>query len=474
MDTTHWINGQSTPSSEDHWTDVLSPVDGQRVGRVALGTALDVDRAVVSAHAAFQLWRDRSPLDRSRMLLAVAGALRDEFALLVEIECRETGKSVALATNELTMSIDYFDFYAGLVRGFTGTTIDVGPSLHISTRHQPYGVVAAIATWNAPLAMVTRNVAPALAAGNAVVAKPSEFTPSSTVELARIATAAGLPAGLLNVVTGTVSPAGMELVDHELVRKIHFTGSVNAGRKIGEAAARRVVPVTLELGGKSPNIVFADANLERASQLAVTTFTMNAGQVCSAGTRLIVEQSVHEEMLDRMAQRIGLMDVESDVGPITTATQLEKVGDYLTLAEAEGLVPLTGGRADFDRRAEGDRPRYLLPTVYDGVPNDSRLAREEIFGPVLTVMTFDDEDQAVELANGSEFGLVAGIWTRNLGRAHRVASRMEAGQVFVNHWGSPVEAPFGGFKLSGVGREKGPDALREYSQEQSIVISLAE
>jgi aldehyde dehydrogenase (NAD+) len=476
MDTTHWIDGGSAVSSEDQWAEITSPVDGDRLGRVALGTALDVDRAVESAHAAFQSWKLRSPVDRSRTLLVVAGALRDEFKRLLDIECRETGKSAALATNELTMSIDYFDFYAGLLRGFTGSTIDVGPTLHISTRHQPYGVVAAIATWNAPLAMVTRNVAPALAAGNAVVAKPSEFTPSSTVELARIATAAGLPAGLLNVVTGTVSPAGMALVDHELVRKIHFTGSVGAGRKIGESAARRVVPVTLELGGKSPNIIFADANLERASEFAVATFTMNAGQVCSAGTRLIVEEAVHDEMVDRMVQRIGHMDVESDVGPIMTAPQLEKVGDYLALAEAEGLVPRTGGRADFDRRAEGVRPRYVTPTMYDRVSNDSRLAREEIFGPVLTVMTFgdEDEDEAVELANQSEFGLVAGIWTRNLARAHRIAARIEAGQVFVNHWGSPVEAPFGGFKSSGIGREKGPDALREYSQEQSIVISLAD
>ena len=474
MDTTHWIDGKAVQPSEDAWMDMISPVDGRHIGRVALGSELDVDRAVTSAHEAYKDWARRKPADRSRILFAVAAALRDEFKSLVEIESRETGKSSVLAINEVNMSIDYFDFYGGLVRGFNGDTIDVGPEFHISTRHQPYGVVAAIATWNGPMAMITRNVAPALATGNAIVAKPSEFTPSSCTHLARIATEAGLPPGLLNVVTGTVSPAGTSLVDHELVRKIHFTGSVEAGRRIGEAAARRIVPVTLELGGKSPNIVFADANLERAAQVAVSAFTMNAGQVCSAGTRLIVEQSAGDELIDLITLRIRSMDVESEVGPITTAPQLEKVGEYLKIAEDEGLRPVTGGRADYDRRAEGDRPRYLTPTVYNDVASDSRIAREEIFGPVLAVMTFSDEDEAVALANESEFGLVAGVWTRDTARTLRVAARMEAGQVFVNHWGSPIEAPFGGFKNSGVGREKGADALLEYTQLQSFVINLVD
>ena len=474
VDTTHWIDGKTAQPSEEAWLDNVSPVDGENIGRVVLGSELDVDRAVRSAHAAYKEWSQRTPADRSRILFAVAEALRGELKNFVEIESRETGKRPELATNEISMSIDYFDFYAGLVRGFSGDSVDVGPGFHISTRHKAYGVVAAISTWNGPMAMITRNVAPALAAGNAVVAKPSEFTPSSSVQLARISTEAGLPPGLLNVVTGTVSPAGTSLVDHELVRKIHFTGSVEAGRRIGESAARRVVPVTLELGGKSANIVFADANLERASQVAVAAFTMNAGQVCSAGTRLIVERAAHEEMIDLITQRIRGMDIESEVGPITTAPQLEKVVEYLKIAEDEGLTSVTGGLAEYDRRAQGDHPRFMTPTVYNNVSSDSRIAREEIFGPVLAVMAFADEDEAVRLANESEFGLVAGVWTRDVARAFRVASRMEAGEVFVNHWGSPIEAPFGGFKNSGVGREKGVDALLEYTQVQSLVVNLAD
>ena len=267
METTHWINGQSTASSEDNWAEIISPVDGECLGRVALGTALGMRSGSCGRPCGVPVVEGSQSARPERTLLAVAGALRDEFKRLIEIECR-TGKSAALATNELTMSIDYFDFYAGLLRGFTGSTIDVGPSLHISTRHQPYGVVAAIATWNAPLAMVTRNVSPRWQLGTPSWRSPRNSRRRPRWNWRASPTAAGLPAGLLNVVTGTVSPAGVALVDHDLVRKIHFTGSVEAGRKIGEAAARRVVPATLELGGKSPNIVFADANLERASQFA--------------------------------------------------------------------------------------------------------------------------------------------------------------------------------------------------------------
>jgi len=333
-----------------------------------------------------------------------------------------------------------------------------------------------ILPWNAPLNQAGRAVAPALAAGNTVVAKPSEFTSGSLLDLARLAgEECGLPPGVLNVVTGAGDEAGAALVAHRDVRKVAFTGSVRAGREVGRIAAERIIPLTLELGGKSPNIVFADADLRRAVPGSVRGFVMNAGQVCLAGTRIVVERAIHDEFASALADAVRGIPVGAGegaiVGPMTTRAQYEKVRQYYDVARAEGAVAVAGGA--LPESAELRRGWFVTPTVYTGVRNDMRIAREEIFGPVACVMPFEDEEEAIRIGNDTEYGLAAGIWTRDLARAHRVAARLEAGQVYVNEWmAGGVETPLGGYKQSGYGREKGLEALHHYTQLKCVTIKL--
>jgi aldehyde dehydrogenase (NAD+) len=465
----HWINGEAVPPGGGDYLESTSPLDDRLVARIARGDADDVARAVSAAAAAQPGWASRSPKDRARVLVAVAAGIRAEAGSLVRLEIAETGKLRARAAGEIEMAADYFDFYASAVRALHDDAIDLGPDQHVFTRREPFGVVGLITPWNAPVTQAARAIAPALAMGNATVVKPSEFTSCTTLELARIATTAGLGAGLLNVVTGLGPDTGTPLVRDPGVSRVAFTGSVVAGRVVAKLAAERLIPVTLELGGKSPHIIFADADLDAAVNVAARAFTDNGGQVCSAGTRLLVERAVHDRVVAGIVDIVARLRPDRDLPPIITPAQYEKVASYLELARKEGVTVVTGGTAV---ASDDGGNRHIWPTVLTGVTNDMRVAREEIFGPVLGVLPFDTEEEAIAIANDTSFGLVSGVWTRDIDRAFRVAARLEAGQVFVNDWTANVEVAFGGYKESGYGREKGVEALSEYSRVKSVLIRI--
>ena len=467
----HFIGGEWVAPRSGRYLESTSPATGEQVTRVAAGTGEDVEAAVAAARAAAAEWKAVAPHERSRLLIDIGRALAERATELGELDQLEAGKPAFQAPFEVHGAARYFQFYGGLVPTLEGQTLNVGPELHSYTVREPFGVVGVITPWNAPINQASRAVAPALAAGNVVVAKPSEFTSTSTLELARIACECGLPPGVLNVVTGTGPEAGAAIVEHPQVRKVAFTGSLRAGKEIGHIAADRILPLTLELGGKSPNLVFADADMAKAVPGSLRAFVANAGQVCSAGTRLLVEKSVHDEFVAALAEASQNAKPGGLLGPMTTPAQYEKVQEYFQVAREEGAHAVVGGDAcDDPELAPGF---FVPPTIYTGVRNDMRIAREEIFGPVASVIPFGDEEEAIALANDSDYGLAAGLWTRDVSRAHRVAARLEAGQVFVNDWLSgTVEQPFGGYKQSGYGREKGIEALQHYTQLKSITVRL--
>ena len=473
MKLTHFIGGADVPPSGGGWIRIDNPRTLEPLAEVASGTTEDVDAACRAASAALAEWRERRPIGRGRVLTAIAAAMRAETKTLAALEAADTGKLAWQAAAEVEGAAQYFEFYAGLVNVEHGETIELGSQYHSYTRREPFGVVGIILPWNAPLNQAARGIAPAIAVGNTVAAKPSEQTSASLIHLARIAVErCGLPAGVLNVVLGAAA-TGEALVRNQAVRKIAFTGSVRGGRAVAQAAADRIIPCTLELGGKSPDIIFEDADLEKAIPGALRAFTMNAGQICTAGTRILVQRSIYEKVLRAMAETIGSIKSgpgeDSFYGPQTTAAQFEKVKSYYAIADKDGAKALVGGSGDH----EVGKGRFLKPTIYRDVTPDMRIAQEEIFGPVAAVMPFEDEAEAVRIANGTEFGLAAGVWTRDLSRALRMASALEAGQVYVNEYqAGGVETPLGGYKQSGYGREKGIEALKNYTQVKAVTIKL--
>lgn len=468
----HFIAGEERPPVGGDHIDSTNPATGENVTRVAAGNAADVDTAVANAKEALGEWKSRKPVERGRILSEIARLMRANPARLAELDQLEAGKPAFQAPLEVETAAAYFELYAGVVTTLGGDRIDVGPTHHVYTVHEPFGVVGVITPWNAPVNQAARAIAPALAAGNVVVAKPSEFTSTSTLELAKLACEAGLPPGVLNVVTGTGKAVGEPLVQHTDVRKVAFTGSVRAGREIGRIAADRILPLTLELGGKSPNLVFGDADLGKVIPGATMGFVANAGQICSAGTRLLVERGLHDQVAEGLAAAVAGVKPGQLIGPATTEAQYEKVQEYYRIAKEQGATAIVGGDLPDDPELRGGF--FVNPTVYTNVTRDMRIAREEIFGPVLSILPFDDEEEAIEIANETAYGLAAGIWTQDIGRAHRVANRIDAGQVYVNEWvtGGPVEMPFGGFKQSGYGREKGIEALQHYTQVKCVSIKL--
>jgi aldehyde dehydrogenase (NAD+) len=468
----HWIGGEAVAPVDGGFRPGTNPATGGCGADVAHGTAADVDLAARAAHAAAPGWRRTASLERGRILATIGRRLLADLDALAELESLDTGKPLALSAAEIRGAAEYFEFYAALVNLPAGEVLDIRPDLHVYTLREPLGVVGVITPWNLPLNQAARACAPALAAGNTIVAKPAESTSATTVALARIASEEGLPPGVLNVVLGRGDEVGTAIVRHPLVRKVAFTGSVRVGQDIGRIAADRILPLTLELGGKSANIVFADADLEFAAAEAVRAFTTNAGQVCSSGTRLLVQRSVQERLTAAVVEATRRLRPGHDVGPMITRGQYDTVQRYFMIAAEEGArVELGGGVVTDPGLADG---LYVEPTVYSGVTNEMRIAREEIFGPVLVIIPFDTEVEAVALANDSDFGLVGGVFTADMSRAFRVAEAIEAGQVYINSWSTQsVQMPFGGHKQSGYGREKGIEALHHYSHVKSISVRLA-
>jgi aldehyde dehydrogenase (NAD+) len=471
-----YIDGTVTPLSTGQRWDSFNPSTGEVLAEVAVGTADDVARAVEVAQAAYPPWRATRPSDRGRILNRIALTLRAEREAFARVESLDTGKPFSIALGDVEVAARYFEFFAGAADKLHGDVIPLGPQYHAYTTHEPYGVIGVILPWNAPLQQAARSFAPALTTGNVVVAKPAEDAPLTVLLLAELATRCGLPNGVLNVVPGDGPGTGQALIDHPGVRRLMFTGSVEIGRHVGLAGAERLVPVGLELGGKSPNLVFADADLEAAAKGSTLAITYNSGQACSAGSRLLVHEKVYDEFMTLMAQRLGAISVghaleDPDIGPITTREQFSRVQDYLGRAEASGATAVLDAPADvLERYPQG---LYVAPKLL-AAPHGSLLNAEEIFGPVLVATTFSDPDEAVAMANDTDYGLVSGLWTRDLNLAHHVAAQLESGQVFVNNWfGGGVETPFGGYKNSVIGREKGFEALHHYTQVRTTIFDVS-
>jgi len=475
-----YIDGQSSPAASGEWFDTANPYTGETWAQVAKGGPADVDCAVKAAHRAFSEgpWPAMTASQRGMLLHKVGDLIARDAKRLAELEVRDNGKLYAEMFGQLSYIPQYFYYFGGLADKIQGTVIPLDKKGYFNfTRNEPLGVVAAITPWNSPLLLLTWKLPAALAAGCTVVIKPSEFTSVSTIEFAKLFEEAGFPPGVVNVVTGFGADVGSQLVEHPLVRKVAFTGSDATGRAINIQAAKHFKHVSLELGGKSPNIVFDDANIDDAVNGAVSGIFAATGQTCIAGSRLLLQESIHDAFMDKLlalarTARMGdPMSPDTQVGPITTPPQYQKVLDYIDIAKKEGAQLMMGGGPA--TRPECGKGWFVEPTIFAGVNNAMRIAQEEVFGPVLSVIKFKTEDEAVAIANDSRYGLGAGVWTADIGRALRLTERIQSGTVWVNTYRAvSYMSPFGGYKDSGLGRENGIDAIREYLQVKSAWINM--
>jgi len=473
----HLIDGRSVPSASGARMETPDPGTGKAFAVVAAGGAEDVDAAVAAARAALMCdWRRTTPAQRGRILQRAAELIRAEEDRLAVVESLDSGKRLVEARGDVAGAARAFEYYSGACDKNQGDTIPLDDEHLAWTVNEPAGVTAHIVPWNYPLATAVRGVAPALAAGCTVVIKPAEQTPLTTLMLADLLARAGLPRGVCNVVTGTGAEAGAPLVAHPDVDHITFTGSVATGIGVMRAAAPNVTRAVLELGGKSPVVVMADCDRAQALDGVCGAIFENAGQICSAGSRLLIERSLHDEFVGALVARTRTMTLghglrDPDMGPLISAAQLAKITGFVSRARERGRNVLTGGRRASGAVAGGGW--FFPPTVVDDVPADDELVLEEIFGPVLTVQVFDDFDEAIALANGTSFGLVAGIYTTDFSRAHRFAREVDAGQVYINeYFAGGIEVPFGGNRRSGFGREKGLEALSSYSRIKSVAARI--
>ncbi|WBY01045.1 aldehyde dehydrogenase family protein [Ramlibacter tataouinensis] len=479
MQKSHFIANDWVAPAEGEFIPVIDPSDGSSLGEIARGTAHDVDAAVAAARSAIGEtfdgpWGALAAAQRGRLLYRFSAAVSEHAEELAALEASDTGKSMKTARADVVALARYLEYYAGACDKLHGETLPYEAGYMVMTVREPHGVTAHIIPWNYPIQIFGRTVGASLAAGNACVVKPAEDASLSVLRLAEIAAAIGFPSGAINVVTGYGHEAGAALTEHRGIDHISFTGSTVTGRRVGEAAARRHCPVTLELGGKSPQIVFEDADLDAALPVIVNAIVQNAGQTCSAGSRLLVHSSVYEQVLERLARsfralRSGPPALELDMGPLVNRKQYELVKSILAKAEADGIQVAACGELHPDAAAAGF---YQEAVLLRDVPHGHSLAQEEIFGPVLAAMPFEDEAEAIRLANGTDFGLVAGVWTRDGARQLRLARKLRCGQVFVNNYGAAggVELPFGGVKSSGYGREKGFEALLGFTVLKTIAV----
>ena len=469
-----YIGGRWLAARDGRTLAVVAPADAEAFEQIPRGSAYEVDLAVAAARAALDgPWGRLNATERGRLLMRIGVAVLDHEEELAQIEARDTGKPLSTARNDIKVLARYFEFYGSAADKVHGQTIPFLAGHQVSLLREPLGVTAHIIPWNYPAQMLGRSVAPALAMGNAAVLKPAEDTSLSALRFAEIAAAAGLPEGALNIVTSLGEEAGAALAAHPGIDFISFTGSNEVGTLVQQAAAKHAVKCVLELGGKSPQIVFEDADAERAVPLIVRAIVQNAGQTCTAGSRLLVQASIYDRFVARVAEafaqvRVGTPEMDLDCGPLMNAAQYQRVQRYIDNARAAGIPVLAEGSIAAGAPATG---YYVRPTLFGPVPRDNPLALEEVFGPVLAVLPFDDEADAVRLANGTDYGLLAAVWTENAGRLQRVAKAVKAGQVFLNCYGAGggVELPFGGTKRSGHGREKGLLALEEVSATKTLV-----
>jgi betaine-aldehyde dehydrogenase len=474
-----WIGGRAAPATDAPTFVTANPATGEAMAEIEIAGPAQVEAAVAAARAGQRVWARMTGMERGRILRRVADILRARNDELAELETRDTGKPIQeTRVVDVISGADCLEYFAGLAGGITGESVDLGPTAMGYTRREPLGVVAGIGAWNYPLQIACWKSAPALACGNAMIFKPSDLTPLTALKLGEIMTEAGVPDGVFNVLPGD-GRTGALLTAHPAIRKISLTGSVGTGRKVMAAAAETLKQVTLELGGKSPIIVFEDADIENAVSGALLGNFYSAGEVCSNGTRIFVHRAVKDRFLARLMERTRKivlgdpLDPRTQMGALISAPHMEKVLGYIARGVAEGARLLCGGERV--TRDGLDRGYFVSPAIFDGCADEQTIVREEIFGPVMAVLTFDTEEEVLARANATEFGLSAGVFTRDLTRAHRVIAQLEAGTCWINTYNiTPIELPFGGYKLSGLGRENSRAALDHYTQIKSVYVALAD